>query len=158
MGKTKAKKRRSKYRIIESKGTAEEMVDGAMTDLQELRDEVREIADNAEGTGLENTSRIQTLAEAADGLDGVADETFSWDNQTLSALPVTAQIMFSRRSISRAVRCSNAVAILTAVKEALEEFQTGDDEEANSVADDLVSTLEDVISGAEGLEFPGMFG
>lgn len=48
-------------------------VEGGLSDLQELADEMRTWADNMEGTGLENTQKYYDVSEVADALEGIAD-------------------------------------------------------------------------------------
>ena len=58
----------------------------AMTELEELRDEVREAVDNVEGTPLANTEAHQRRSEAAYTLDTAFDDLESLVSGDLSGI------------------------------------------------------------------------
>lgn len=163
-------------------------IGSAYTDVQELRDEVREVVENA-GENLSQTQRIQTLSETADTLDGSADDEPTVP-EGLENLKISYSTFhaYGRKGDSRATRMMNAVALMDGVIDALNEFI----EDADAPIDNLVpegldgafmaiseeqlaesdkraealkneaETLRDEIENAkgefEGVEFRGMYG
>lgn len=146
-------------------------VTDAITELQSLGEEAREIVDNAP-EGLSQTDRITTFDETASTLE-------SLDEPDVPPIIDGIAISYServnknkRRGASRAARCSNAVALLEAAKTAaedwladLDERETGAEEgkdvagaEHRDDVEEFISALSDIISEAENCEFPGMFG
>lgn len=137
------------YKIRTQKTDLQSAISDGIAALQSLRDEVQEIVDNASGTNFENSQRIQTFSETADALSYADNEPTLPDE--LAEVAVEYSESYKRGHISRAVQCSNACAMLQAAVDALE-AQEHDD--ASSIAGEL----EDIISNAEGAEFPGMYG
>lgn len=143
----------------------------AFGELQSLRDEMREWADNLENGNLGQTQKAQDVGACADSLDSVADDEPDYPEE-VSGLEVGYGELVHRRKgrgPSRSVRRDNATAMLAAVIETLnghvEDLDTdGKDEESEDqqeLADkieELVGDLQNVIDEAEGCEFPGMFG
>lgn len=144
-------------------------VEDACSALEELASECREIVDNAEG-GLAETARIQTFGETADTLEGISTPDIP---ECVADLPMTVVTQASTRKgrgESRNVRCANEVAVLSAARDAVDEWintRTGEIEDAGGTVDDdedvqaaveFVGELENIIGDAEGCEFPGMFG
>lgn len=62
----------SKIKYAQHDASFYSAISDAYTELAELRDEVREVVDNAP-EGLSETQRIQTLGETADRLDEFVD-------------------------------------------------------------------------------------
>lgn len=125
--------------------------------LSELRDECQELVDNASDS-LRETQRIQTMEETANSLS---------DSESEPDVPkVIADIVVSytedqrkSKSHSRATRCSEAVTLLEAAKWGAEEW-LAENEESDDCDDvqSMIDGLEEMISNAEGCEFPGMYG
>lgn len=144
-------------------------VEDAFANLEELGSECREIVDNAEG-GLAETARIQTFGETADALEGLNAPEIPDCVAGLTMTVTTQQSSRKGRGESRAVRCANEVAVLSAARDAVDEWintRTGeieddggsvDDDEDVQAAVEFVGELENAISDAESCEFPGMFG
>lgn len=169
----KKRKRTSPVRFVPRTCT---FADISLSGLQELRDEVREIVDNA-GDALANTQRIQTLAETADALDGVVDNepTVPEAVQGLAITYAEQELRRRGRSLGRARRRDNEVAPLAAARDLAEELAealrdpAGELPEGLEVAadarDELADELEtlaqelgEIVDAAEGCEFPGMYG
>lgn len=149
--------------------------------LQELRDEMREVADNMENGNLGHTDKAQRCQEAADTLESYCDNEPDVPDD-FSDLMVEVFIQRNRRkgrSESRAVRCSNACALLSAAADRIREWAEEKQEERNKIeddangnatpeaealdekisnAEDLAGELEDVVSNCEGVDFPGYYG
>ena len=144
-------------------------VEDAISNLEELGNECREIVDNA-SDGLKETSRIQTFDETADTLEGISAPDIPECVADLTMTVTTQQSTRKGRGESRAVRCANEVAVLSAARDAVDEWintRTGEiEDEGGSVDDDedvqaaveFVGELENIISDAENCEFPGMYG
>ena len=144
-------------------------VEDAISNLEELGNECREIVDNA-SDGLKETSRIQTFDETAGTLEGISAPDIPECVADLSMTVTTQQSTRKGRGESRAVRCANEVAVLSAARDAVDEWintRTGeieddggsvDDDEDVQAAVEFVGELENIISDAESCEFPGMYG
>ena len=147
------------YKYQNCTGTVSSVED-AYSALEELGGECREIVDNAEG-GLAETQRIQTFDGTAGTLENLSAPDIPECVQELAISYSEAVPTRKRMATSRARRCENAVAVLTAAVAALEEWL---DDEANAEHDDrdevesLKDQLESDAGEAEGCEFPGMFG
>lgn len=151
------------YKNVQCEGTVSSVAD-AISELQSLGEECREIVDNAEG-GLRETARIQTLDETASTLEAV-DEPEVPDCVSEVTISYSEQRSARKgRGESRAVRRDNAVTVLQAASGAAQSWL--DDTEAapedtneseREEVGDFISTLDDIVSEVEGCEFPGMFG
>jgi len=96
----------------------ESAISTAQSIFEELRDEIQEVVDNAEG-GLAETQRIQTLGETAETLGEIVDDSID-----LPEPPLNENDLFmgnaswtenQRKGISRSDRRDNGVNILDAV-------------------------------------------
>ena len=144
-------------------------VEDAISNLEELGNECREIVDNA-SDGLKETSRIQTFDETAGTLEGISAPDIPECVADLSMTVTTQQSTRKGRGESRAVRCANEVAVLSAARDAVDEWintRTGEIEDEGGDVDadedvqaavEFVGELENIISDAESCEFPGMYG
>lgn len=144
-------------------------ISDAVSAIEDLASECREIVDNAEG-GLRETSRIQTFDETAGTLEGISEPDVP---ECVADLPINyneQRVTRKGRSESRAVRRDNALAVISAAREAVDEWvntRTGEIEDAGGSVDDddevqaaveFVGELENIESELENCEFPGMFG
>lgn len=142
----------------EIKTTVGAAVSDAFLMIQELRDEVSENADNCEGKPSEEAWR-----NAADELDGAADSEPDVPAE-LADLEVSYHEQVNkdkRRGPSRAVRLSNAVAQLQAVKDLCDNLEDDEGESAEALkeaAGQLSSDLDDAINLDGSVDFPGMYG
>ncbi len=155
------------YKMAIQSMTIEDALSNGFGELQSLRDEVREIVDNANDS-LSQTARIQTLSETADTLDNVADNEPDLPSEFNLTLSV-GQLAHKRKNVSasRSIRRDNAVSCLAAVVAVCDDhLKTFDSEKERSESDqsayDMVETLRDniqeVIDEVDELKFPGMFG
>ena len=149
--------------------TVKDAYDGAISDIEMLAEEMRSWADNMSGTNLENSSKYETVEEAANTLEGVAQEDVPPAISEISVTYTTTQ--FSRRHLSRATRLSHAVAALEGVIAAAQVWieerekltqEPGDEvegfEEAREEVTAFIDTVQQTIDEVEGVEFPGMYG
>jgi hypothetical protein len=142
-------------------GTIGDMLD--KSDIEELRDELREWADNMSSTSLSNTEKCQEVSDAADELDRV-DEL---DLDQLTGLDLVTPLLQDkvayselrpydkRRQPSRSYRLSNAISRIRAAFDYLDS-KLGEQESANeyrSMVDDAESTLSDL----DNVDIPGMY-
>lgn len=144
-------------------------VEDAISDLEELGNECREIVDNA-SDGLKETSRIQTFDETAGTLEGISAPDIPECVADLTMTVTTQQSTRKGRGESRAVRCSNAVSVLQAASEAAQQWldeneaapaegvSTAEHHALRDEVVDFIAEVDDIISDAESCEFPGMYG
>lgn len=112
----------SAYKSQTIDSTVGDAIAEAFGELQSLRDEMRETADNMESGGMGHMDKAQNAAAAADTLDSVADNEPDMPGESAD-LKVTACIAVQRRKgrgTSRAVRCENAAALLEGAVDALD--------------------------------------
>lgn len=149
----------SSYKHVQCTGTVSSVSD-AYSALEELGSECREVVDNA-SEGLSQTQRIQTFDETAGVLENLSEPDVPECVGELAITYSERTPKHKRRAPSRAVRCSNAVSVLQAAADALEEWL---DDEQNSEHDDrdevqsLLDQLQNDAGEAENCEFPGMYG
>lgn len=160
------------YKFVQVTHTAADAVSSAYGELQALRDEMRDWADNMEGGNLGHTEKCSQVSECADTLDPADNEPEV--PECLAATSVTyGEAVSSRkgRSPSRSTRCSNAVGALEAVKDAAATVMDGleqrklDGELTEGKAQDAIDELQtfldeldEAIDAGESAEFPGMYG
>jgi hypothetical protein len=151
------------YKVEKRTTTVSAAVSDALSELQELGSEMREWFDNM-SEGLQQTGKAETISCTADSLESVSEPDVPECVAELEVTYFESVNRDKRRGPSRAVRCENAVAMLNAAKDAVEAFTSskgegdGVDQDVISEVDQLVSDLDDVISEAEGCEFPSMYG
>lgn len=165
----------SNYKFVPHTSTLSSIAD-AISELQSLAEECREIVDNAP-EGLSETQRIQTLDETAGYLEDVNEPDIPEGADDLAISYSEAVPTRKGRSPSRSTRRDNALAIIGAAVEALEAKVEELREEANDARgedddsdegdvadakadsfDELKTELEEIVSNVESCEFPGMFG
>jgi hypothetical protein len=123
--------------------------------MADLATECREIVDSAP-EGLSDTQRVQTLGETADALEGLEEPDVPAVLSEISVSYVTSLPPRKDRPLSRATRMSDALGVLEACLNALDEID--EEDLRHAAATDLRGELDDAKSEAEGCEFPGMFG
>jgi hypothetical protein len=142
-----AERRKTAKGAVTRRITVDDAVSGAWAVLEELAGEMREAFDNTP-ENLQQSAVGQAREEAADALenlsqpsvpDGLGDREFEY-----TYLPLKARA-------SRSERCCDAVAMLQAV---VDELEDDDGEAATGLRDEL----DELISEAEAVEFPGMYG
>lgn len=148
-------------RAVPVKSTVGAVIGDAYSMLSELRDEVQEVVDNMP-ENLQQSSRAETLSEAANCLDNADSEPDV--PEFVADLEVTYAQDQRKRYHSRADRRDEAVSMLSGAVSALEEFisteRHGDKaaEEENDEAQTLLDEVQEMIDNADGAEFPGMRG
>ncbi len=163
---TNTKKFKPNLRAVPVTSSIADAISGGYGDLTELRDEVRDIVDNAP-EGLADSQRIQTLGETADELDNYADSEPDVPSEgiyeSLKDAPAHwTENRLKSRSRSRATRRDEAVTMLQAAVDGIQQWMD-DQVEAKADADvsdaqQLMGDVQEAIDSAEGVEFPGMFG
>lgn len=136
-------------------------VSDAFSEFDMLADEMAEVREALEER-FSQTSRYEQVEETAGKLDEHRDAPNVPD--FLEELQVSFAIGIpkpKRYVASRMSRCGNAINMLNAVVELLNEF--ADDEEANQevardAARELADELQQAIDDIDSLEFPGMRG
>ena len=131
-------------------------ISDAVSEIQGLAEECREVVDNAGDGGLSQTQRIQTLDETASTLENANEPDVA---ECLLGIEVEYQDLPQRkRGYSRADRCGQACYILEMCIGALEDFEEKNPGDKADEAESLRGDLESLKDEAEGVEFPGMFG
>lgn len=122
----------------------EEAASTAHSEFESLGDELRNWHDNMP-ENLQSGQKGDAIDDAAGTLEGISEIN-------IPSFISDEKVQFQTRKIatSRSERRDEAVAMLQAVAEKLEELK-GELEEA-------IGEVEEAISEAEGVEFPGMFG
>jgi hypothetical protein len=122
-------------------------LEDAKGEISDLASEMGEWRDNMDGSGLENTSKYDTVSEAADTLENL--ESTIDDIEIDEELDKDIEVNWIHpygRSLGRSWRASHIVSLINAIIEALPE-----DNEA-------IGELEDIANEIDGIEFPGMYG
>jgi hypothetical protein len=132
-------------------------VEDGYSRLEELRDECQEVVDTAPES-LSGSQRIQTMGETADQLSG-ADDPPEVPEALGGVVVCFTEDRRKSKSHSRVTRCAEAVSLLYAAKEAVEEWLADNAQsEAVEEVQSMIDSIDDLISSAESCEFPGMFG
>jgi len=158
------------------------MIDYAITDaldsgrsqLEELRDEVREVFDNMPES-LQGGDRGQRLEECASTLDEVdnvmfcdelSDSARSDGNDALGGRRFQFNTSTKKR-MSRRDRCDEATNLLRAALDEIQQALDEDDKlplseqryaDARDEIESNVDEIEALCDAAEGADFPGMYG
>ena len=147
-----------KEEILKTASVGSAIVDGLQA-LVDLRDEANEIVDGASGTGREHTSFVQAMAENVEHLDFCElDEVEDMDGFDCTWTEYLPKKSWGKTHLSRARRCFNAIAMLTA---AMNVMEAEADNRANDDAhflEDEISSLSEIIDNAECCDFPSMRG
>lgn len=132
-------------------------VSTGISELQELGEEMRSWADNMESGNLGHTDKFYAVSEAAEQLEYIDEPDVPED--WIGELTVTFSTGYKKRGTPRWLRRDNATAPLQAAKDALEEWleENSDNDQVGDI-EELRDALEEAVSNAEAVEFPGMFG
>lgn len=164
------------YKTIQQTSTVAAAIADGLNEIESLKDEMGEWRDNMSGTGLENTEKYSMVEEAADTLES-AHSSIESGHSSLEGIGVYEDILGAaeikyfeqvnankRRGCSRSVRLGNAILMINAGLEKIEAYleensNTADEAqvEVNDALSSAKSEIEDGISDAEGVDFPGMF-
>jgi hypothetical protein len=164
------RKRQPAYKAVERKSTILACLEDGSADIVCLAEEIDEWASNMEDGNLGETEKCQTLRETADTLGNYEAPNLEDIPGFLLDVEITVTEMVNRnkrRSPSRAWRMSNAVAIIRAAQENLQEYidnlPSNDDlsdseQEARDLREEAISLIATELDEVEHVEFPGMFG
>ena len=128
-----------------------EVISTACNVFSDLADEMQEAYDNTP-EGLQNSAVGEARIEAADALNGLDKPTVHESIEATKikvSLPVRS-VSVSKR-LSRSNRRDDAVMLLQNALEQLSEQP----EPRHAHVDDLIEELEQLVSDAENIEFPG---
>jgi hypothetical protein len=137
-----------------------EAVSEAMSELQTLAEEMREAFDNTPES-LQGGGVGEARGEAADNLENLSEPDVPTSLEAIKVAWSVRELSPSKlRKQSRSDRRNDALETLSAVTAKLEEIK---DDEASSEelagdAETLRDEIENLMSDAENVEFPGMYG
>ena len=147
-----------KETTLQTASVSSAIVDGLQA-LADLRDEANEITDGASGTGREHTGFVQAMAENVEYLDFMEiDEVEEMSELNCTWTEYLPKKSWGKTHLSRARRCFNAIAMLTA---AMNVMEAEADDRANDDAhflEDEISSLSEIIDQAECCDWPSMRG
>jgi len=154
--------------------TASDCLDGAVTEIRFLRDEIIEWKDNIEEY-FSGTEKYNALEEAAEGLESGheamegwethADELDKFNTDLMETKLQVYQFKFTRRGLARWRRLSNSLNCLEAASEffeRLKEQASNADELVPSGVGEALGELVEMINTCadhiDSVAFPTMFG
>ena len=140
-------------KLIEHKGTVSGLIDEGLSELQSLGEEMRSWYDGMP-ENLQSGGKGETVSQSADTLENLPTEI------EVPESAAEAEVVYhlpkpKKRPPSRATRRDAAVNLLEIAKGRLEELQQEQDEED---FDTPINELDEAISAASDVEFPGMYG
>jgi len=138
----------TKVAKIAKKGQLGDIYRDEFAELTTLGEEMREAYDNTPES-LQSSGVGEARGAAADTLEGLTEDEVP---EAISTLEVDYPFD-TKKKPSRSDRRDNAVAALSAIVDRLQE-----DEKVSETHADFLQGLEELISEAEGVEFPGMYG
>jgi hypothetical protein len=148
-------------RMVELKSSVTGLIEEGLSELQSLGEEMRSWHDGMP-ENFQNGDKGSQVDEAASTLENLATEV---DVPEEGDVEVTMTHRPLGRKQSRSSRRDHAVAMLSAAKDKLEELRDGQDEADpdDQGVDEVdyasaIEELENIISEAEAVEFPGMYG
>lgn len=150
----------ARNKTVQRESTVSAVVGDAIGMIQSLTEEIQEVVDGASGTPRENTGRIQTLSDTADTLSNISEPDVP---EIVGDLKVSYMEQVSTRGLSRGSQRDNATSMLQAAVDAMREWldEQKDPEAMQDAIDEVDSAadeIDNIISDAEGVDFPGMFG
>lgn len=152
-------------KTIEHKATIAGAIGNAISEVENLRDEMTEWKDNLEEK-FSATEKYERVSEAADALEDVCNTSLEIPELPKGMLDEVTWNTYKKSKKSRRDRAGDAQLALQAAIEHVNNFidEHDDDEDEcykDSSLDDwklLVETLEEVNDNLDGVEFPGAFG
>lgn len=140
------------YHLVKFDGTPEEIVTSAISEIEEVKEELQNWMSNMEGTNLESGEKYSMLSEAVDTLEAVSfNEPEEWPHSMTRITYSQSYPKRKNRSPSRAVRLSNAADRVAAVADFYESLDNGE-EDYSELLDELREIVELQV------EIPGMYG
>ncbi len=147
------------YKSVTKTYTIADALSEAYGEFQQLRDDMQEICDNMSGANMEHLPKYEATEECKDTLENFCDEEPTVE-EAIGALTIEAcqqEIKRKGRAPSRQVRNDNACELMRAVKEHLEGLEDKD-KVPDADYQGLIDELDNHISEAEGISYPGMYG
>jgi hypothetical protein len=135
------------YKSVAIEGCPSSLVDDAVSEIQDLVQEITDWKSGMEGTNLENSEKYQLLDNAESELSSVENDIDEWPNDEVRITCYITMPKRVKRSPSRAVRLENANAKIGAVKDFYESL----DGDYSEIIDKLDGMIKEV-------EFPRMYG
>jgi hypothetical protein len=136
------------YKTITTTETPKGIVEGAVSELLSLGEELEDWKSGMEGTALENTEKYSTLDDAASQLQCVETPEFDWPHADTQITYYYSTPKRKKRAPSRQVRLGNAVQAIQSVID----FYSGFD----SLPEEFdLAELEALVLE---IEIPGMYG
>lgn len=156
----------SSYKPVTTEYSVADAIANGYSELQSLRDEMQETADNMSGANMEHMPKYETASTTADTLGNFCDDEPEVPEEAGNGRIQVTEMVNKRkgRGPSRQVRLDNAVAMLEAAKAHLETLQEaaeegeGEKETGDDDYQELIDKLDEDIGEASGCEFPGMYG
>jgi hypothetical protein len=137
----------------------EDAISTAFGIFTELSEEMRDWYDNMPES-FQNADKGSTVDESASTLENLSEPSIDDEiRKVLETLSDTTSLPLKRRA-SRADRRDYAVGLLSNSKQTIEDF-LGEQDDAYDHRDNLdtlVNDLDEAISEADNVEFPGMYG
>jgi hypothetical protein len=135
-----------------AKTTIADAVSNAFSVFEELGAEMGEWGDNIEEK-FGTTAKYDLIRTTQETLEGLVEPDIP---DGLGRIEIEVAEPNRKRKQSRAVRCTEAVMILEACMEALNDIE--DEAQYKEAAELLVEELDTAKGNAEDCEFPGMYG
>ena len=136
----------AKKKMITREGTLDGVVADALSEMQNLRDEISDWRDNMSSNDMEHLPKYDEVSECVDELDQFCDEE-----------PEMPEESGAKRSTSRAARLDHAVSDIQEVIDHIQTFLDSQEEENTDWAESR-DALQDIVDNAQSVSFPGMFG
>lgn len=147
---------RRKEKYLQREGSVSSVAD-AFSDLEGLKEELEEWFGNMPES-FQNGSKGEQLQSAIDILESLQEPNVPDEVADLS-IQWPESLGRSRKGPSRSTRCSNACNVIESAKSAVESWIEEQEESADTdAAETFVGELDELISEASSVEFPGMFG
>ena len=150
----------AKRKMTTRTSTIEGMVGDALGEVQSLRDEMREWADNMSDNNMEHLPKYDEVSECADELDSYADNEPPFPDNAPEALTKehTWEELPPKLRQSRANRLGDAMSSLNRAVDLIQEWLDGNGEhELHDEVEQYQSELQEIIDGCEFVSFPGMY-
>lgn len=140
------------YKQVKGEGTPENLVTSAISEIEEVKEELQNWMSNMEGTNLEQGEKYSALSEVVDTLEAVVfTEPDEWPHKLSVITYINHVPKRKNRTASRSVRLSNASMKIAAVADFYEGLDNGE-EEYQGLLDELRKIVELEV------EIPGMYG
>lgn len=158
------------YKSVPVKTDVQSAISDAFSEFQSLAEEMRETYDNMEGANMGHMDKCVRAGEAADELEQHDSEPEPPDFLAGLTVETTEQVnRDKRKGPSRAVRLSNAQALLQAARDACVDFdpeaflKDNESDVDGRTAEDLDDERDGFVQDLEehtdfDVDFPGMFG